>query len=103
MTLWPSARRPGVAPRNAHTSSSSVRHNVGNSRHVVFALTTAVGHSAVRSMVTSYAITVLRWCGGLAARHKGDQRRSDAGHYRIDVGGPGARQGQFPSAACGGG
>src|SRR5438067_1540319 len=60
MTLCPSARSLGVEPRNAHTSSSRVGHSVGNSSHVVFALTTAVGHSVVRSIVTSYAITVLR-------------------------------------------
>jgi len=58
MTLRPSARRPALEPRNAYTSSSSLRQSVGDSRHVVLALTTAVGHSAVRSTVTSYAATV---------------------------------------------
>ena len=59
-TLWPSVRRPGVARRNAHTSSSSAGHKVGNSRHVVFAFTTAVGHSVVRSTVTSYSVIAYR-------------------------------------------
>src|SRR5438067_8326766 len=60
MTLCPSVRRLGAEPRNAHTASSRVGHRVGKSGHVVFALTTAVRHSVVRSIVTSYAITVLR-------------------------------------------
>src|SRR4029077_1832050 len=81
MTLCPSARRPGVARRNAHTPSSSVRHSGGNSRHVVFALTTAVGHSAVRSIVTSYAIPVLllrRRALAVFGCHQGGRRTSMA-------------------------
>src|ERR1700739_4162577 len=59
--LCPPPRRPGVARRNAHTSSSRVRPRVGKSRHVVFALTTAVGHSVVRSIVTTYDVTGTPW------------------------------------------
>jgi len=38
MTLRPSAPTPALEPRNAHTSSSSLRQSVGDSRHVVLAL-----------------------------------------------------------------
>src|SRR5438874_11822834 len=56
MTLWPSVRRPGLLRRNAHTSSSRTRQSVGNALGAVRALTTAVGHPAVRSIVTRYLI-----------------------------------------------
>src|ERR1700686_365850 len=56
MTLWPSLRRPGGTRRKPHPSSSTAPPSVGNPRHVVFAFTTAVGHSAADSIVTSYAI-----------------------------------------------
>src|SRR5256885_17113198 len=75
MTLCPSARRLGAEPRNSHTSSSMVGHSVGNSGHVVFALTTAVGHSVVRSIVTSYPITV----PGLARHAFGEGHATRAG------------------------
>jgi len=57
-----------VVRRNAHTSSRSAGHNLGNSRAVVSAFTTAVGHSVVRSMVTLYAVTVRMLPESLAVR-----------------------------------